>query len=47
MLTWARLRLTMAEKVSMMGTAATTKGTMMVVRPATRVTESRETTPST
>ena len=41
-----RRRRTMAEKVSMMGTAAITSGTMMVVRPAKRVTESRETAPS-
>ena len=36
----------MAEKVSMMGTAAITSGTMMVVRPANLVTESSETVPS-
>ena len=36
----------MAENVSMMGTAAITSGTMIVVRPANLVTESSETVPS-
>ena len=46
MLTCPRRRRTMAENVSMMGTAAMTSGTMMVVRPAKRVTDSSETVPS-
>ena len=43
--TWARLRRTMAEKVSMMGMPASTKGSSRVVMPATRVTESSDMQP--
>ena len=45
-LTWARVRRTMAENVSSMGTAEITSGTAMVVRPAKRVTERSDETPS-